>query len=303
MDSRGYVSVGLAGLAGFLIFLGGWSVFSSSVVASEIGVSTGWFIEGVPVFSFLTSFLILFGGVVCAYFAWWYSPESWSSVKSVLVLVLVVFLIAQIVYAYSGVGTSPGGGNDLPPSDGGNGGAPVPPTPPAPPAPKLSGWFRLSADDVALSGNVPFDIWFNRINLGQGVTFSIDAKLDLENVVQPPPLSASFGIAVKYSKKTSSGWSQYVVENIPVKSVSVSWTPVGGNKYSASVSDLKFLTLTGHDREFLDAYDGRCRFVVSVYGYTVIDGRNVATGVGSVSFELRSTMGNIQIEGVSGWAE
>jgi len=284
MDSRGYTSVGLAGFAGFLIFLGGWSIFSSSVAASEIGFSSDWFVEGVPILSFLESFLILFGGTVCAFLAWRYSPESWPSVKTILVLVLVILLVAQVVYAYGGNNLSPGGGN------GGGGG--IPPSV----GPSLSGSYQLFANDVALSDNVPFGIYYNGVRIGGDARITINADLVLKGYTGSPG-EVQFPIDFAYAPMISGQWAAWTSFPVVVTVPNPMWVR-SGSDWKASIRNLAVTTISGTDSRFFYSAK-KCRFKLSVYATL---GGTLSTRSSPTEFILESRAGSLEIEYAGGWA-
>lgn len=286
MEFGDYLAFTLAGIGAFLIFLGGWSTFTSLSVFSELGLSMGWMIEGIPLLAVGVSIGLLVVGFVCAYGAYWYcSAEAWPVVRAVFVFLLIGLLVAQVVYAWSE--------GRLPSSDG---------VPTVPGQPSLSGSYQLFCDGVAVSSNVPFDVWYNGARLGQDARFTINADLTLKNAqgAQLSPLEFRVGLA--YAPKTSSGFPAYTVYPLPVREVYASWTG-SGRDLKESVRDLQILTIGATDYLFFGGTDGECRFKFTVYACCYVNGNSVATGARSVEFVLRSTMGSLRIERVSGWAE
>jgi len=277
LESRDWASIGLAGLAAFLIFLGGWSLFTSLSISSELGFSSGLMIQGIPPLAVGLSIGILVGGIVCAYLAYRYcSVGRWPTVRAVFGLVLVGLLIGQVVYAW--YASEAGGG-------GGGGGAP-----------SLSGSYQLFCDGVAVAPNVPFDIWFNDVRLGVDARFTINAELVLKNVQSVPASPIEFRVGMQYAAKTASGFSPYVTFSPLVKQWYPSWTP-SGSDYKESVTDLQVVTIGGSDPVFFSG--GECKFKFTIYALVWKDAASyISTGSKTVEFTLKSVSGTLTISDV-----
>jgi len=272
-----WVAAGLAVAAGFLLFIGGWSLFASLDIASELGVSSGFMFEGISLLSVGQSIGILVAGVVCAFFAYRFSSVArWSTVESLLVFVLVVLVVLQVVYARQDVNLPPGGGG-------------------TPSSPKLGGWVRVYVDDVALSGNVPFGIYYNDVRVGSDARFTLDSDLSLTGVDSPSG-SVQYRVGVAYAPMTASGrWGDWVSFPV-VKSVSPQWRR-SGSGWKASVRDLYLFTLYGTEPSFFSY--GKCKFRMSVYAAY----GSVSTEAASVEFVLEARSGSLEIEYAGGWVE
>lgn len=279
MEENDWIAAGLAVLGAFLIFIGGWSIFTSLSVFSTLGLSTGYVIDGVPLLSIGVSVALVIIGVVCVYYAYRYSSvERWGSIEALFGLVLVALLVAQVVYAYQG--------DNLPPSDGGG----------VPSEPSLSGSYQLFADGVALSDNVPFGIYYNGVRLGGDARITINADLVLKGYTGSPG-QVQFPIAFSYAPMTSSGqWASWAHFPVVVTVPNPMWVR-SGSDWRASIRNLAVTTISGTDTRFF--YYKKCRFKLNVYATL---GGSLSTGACPTEFILESRAGSLEIEYAGGWA-